>query len=119
MLTAAVLDVALNITRDLDDIRALSSALAGDLIARAHSDGRAVELMHAHAHAIVLAYAHALDLARADAITRTCAADPDLVRAPRVTPARALADAIARDLTGALSLARARAVELARLSTST
>ena len=29
VLTAAVLDVALNIARDLDDIRALSGALAG------------------------------------------------------------------------------------------
>ena len=54
--------------------------------------------MHAHAHAIVLTYAHALDLSRADAITHTCAADPDLIRTLDLTPARALADAIARDL---------------------
>ncbi len=39
VLTAAVLDVALQIIRDLDDVRALSGALAGDLTARANSDG--------------------------------------------------------------------------------
>jgi len=113
VLTAAVLNVALNITSDLDDVRALSSALASDLTARANSNGRAVELMHAHAHAIVLTYAHALDLARADAITHACAADPGLVRTLDLTRARALADAIARDLTSALDLAHTRAVELA------
>ena len=113
MLTAAVLDVALRIIRDLDDVRALSGALAGDLTARANSDGEVVDLMHAHAHAIVLTYAHALGLARADAVTRTCAADPDLIRTIGLTPARALADAIAVDLAGAIALARASAVELA------
>ena len=113
VLTAAVLDVALDIIRDLDDVRALSGALADDLAARANSDGQAVDLMHAHAHAIVLTYAHALDLTRTDAITRTCAADPDLIRALDLARARALADAIARDLAGAIDLARTRAVELA------
>lgn len=113
VLTAAVLNAALNITGDLDDIRALSSALASDLTARANSDGRAVELMHAHAHAIVLTYAHALDLTRADVITHACAADPGLVRALDLIRARALADAIARDLAGALDLAHTRAIELA------
>jgi hypothetical protein len=113
VLTAAVLDVALNITRDLDDIRALSSALYSDLVARADSEGEVVDLMHAHAHAIVLTYAHARNLTRADAITHTCAADPDLIRTLDLTSARALADAIARDLAGAIELARTRAVELA------
>jgi hypothetical protein len=113
VLTAAVLDVALNITRDLDDIRALSSALDGDLAARANSEGEVVDLMHAHAHAIVLTYAHALDLTRADAVNDTCAADPDLIRTLGLVPARALADAIARDLASAIELARIRAVELA------
>ena len=69
--------------------------------------------MHAHAHAIVLTYAHALRLARADAVTRTCAADPDLIRTIGLTPARALADAIAGELAGAIALARASAVGLA------
>jgi hypothetical protein len=113
VLTAAVLDVALNITRSLDDVRALSGALASDLTARANSDGAVVELMHAHAHAIVLAYAHALDLARTDAVTYTCAADPGLIRAIGLTPARALAEVIARDLAGAIDVASADAVELA------
>jgi hypothetical protein len=113
VLTAAVLDVALNITRSLDDIRALSGALASDLTARANSDGEVVELMHAHAHAIVLIYAYALDLARTDAVTYTCAADPGLIRAIGLTPARALAEVIARDLAGAIELASAHAVELA------
>jgi NACHT domain len=113
VLTAAVLNVALNITGDLDDIRALSSALASDLTARANSEGRAVDLMHAHAHAIVLTYAHALDLTRADVITRTCAADPGLVRALDLARARALAEAIAGHLATALGLGRTRAVELA------
>jgi hypothetical protein len=113
ILTAAVLDVALSIMRDLDDVRALSGALAGDLTARANSGGQAVDLMHAHAHAIVLTYAHALELTRADAITRTCAADPELLRTLDLAGARALADAIAHDLTSAIDLARGRAVELA------
>jgi len=114
VLTAAVLDVALSIIRDLDDVRALSGALAGDLTARGNSDGEVVELMHAHAHAIVLTYAHARDLVRADAVTRTCATDPELIRTLGLTQARALADAIAGDLAGAIDLARASAVELAR-----
>jgi hypothetical protein len=113
VLAAAVLDVALKITRDLDDVRALSGALADDLTARANSGGQIVELMHAHAHAIVLTYSHALSLARADAITRTCAADPDLVRDLGLAPARALADAVADDLASAIGLARASAVRLA------
>ena len=113
ILNAAVLNVALTIIRDLDDIRALSGALADDLTARANSDGQTVDLMHAHAHAIVLTYTHALGLARTDAITHTCAADPDLIRTLDLADARALADAIARDLTNAIGLARARAVELA------
>ena len=86
ILTATVLDVAFGIIRDLDDIRALSGALARDLAARARSEGRAVELMHAHAHAIVLTYAHALDLTRAAAITTTGAAAPDLIARPRPRP---------------------------------
>jgi hypothetical protein len=113
ILTAAVLDVAFSITRDLDDARALSSALASDLAARASSDGQIVELMHAHAHALVLTYAHARDLTRADAITHTCAVDPDLVRTLDLTRARALADAIARELASAIDLAHTRAAELA------
>jgi hypothetical protein len=113
VLTAAVLDVAVNIIRDLDDVRALSGALAGDLTARANSEGEVVDLMHAHAHAIVLTYAHALGLARAVAVTDTCAADPDLIRTMGLTTARALADAIAGDLVGAIGLAHASAVELA------
>src|SRR5215467_6141377 len=60
ILNAAILSVALNIIRDLDDVRALSSALADDLTARANSGGEAIDLMHAHAHAVVLTYAHAL-----------------------------------------------------------
>ena len=113
VLTATILDVAFGIIRDLDDIRALSGALARDLAVRAGSEGGAVELMHAHAHAIVLSYAHALDLTRADAITTTGAAAPDLVRALDLSRPRALAGALAGDLTGALELARVRAVELA------
>ena len=113
VLTAAILNVALYIIRDLADVRALSRALAGDLTARANSGGQAVELMHAHAHAIVLTYAHALDLTRTDAITNTCAADPDLLRALDLAGARALADAITQDLASAIDLARGRAVELA------
>jgi NACHT domain len=113
VLTAAILDVALTIIRDLDDVRALSGALAGDLAARANSGGRAVDLMHAHAHAIVLTYAHALGLTRADAITHTCAADPDLIDSLDLAGARALADAIAHDLASAIDLARGRAAELA------
>jgi hypothetical protein len=113
VLTAAILNVALYIIRDLADVRALSGALADDLTARANSGGQAVELMHAHAHAIVLTYAHALDLTRADAITHTCAADPDLLRALDLAGVRALADAITHDLASAIDLARGRAVELA------
>ena len=113
VLTAAVLDAALNIARDLDDVRALIGALVNDLIARDNSDGRIVELMHAHAHAIVLTYAHALDRTRSDAIARTCAAAPEVVRTLDLTHARALADALADDLAGAIGLARVRAVELA------
>jgi hypothetical protein len=113
ILTASILDVAFGIIGDLDDIRALSGALAHDLAARARSEGRAIELMHAHAHAIVLTYAHALDLTRAGAIMTTGAAAPDLIAALNLTRPRALADALAGDLTGALELARIRAVELA------
>ena len=113
ILTAAILNVALSVARDLDDIRALSSALAGDLTARAHSDGQRVELMHAHAHAIVLTYAHALGLTRADAIAVTCAADPHLVGSLDLAGPRALADAIAGDLASAIDVAHGRAVDLA------
>jgi len=113
VLTAAVLNVALNIIRDLGDVRALSGALAGDIAARANSGGQAVDLMHAHAHAIVLTYAHARGLTRADAITHTCAADPDLIRSLDLAGARALADAIAHDLATAIGVSRRRAVELA------
>jgi hypothetical protein len=60
----------------------------------------------------VLTYAHALDLTRAAAITTTGAAAPDLVAALHLTRPRALADALAGDLTGTLELARVRAVEL-------
>jgi hypothetical protein len=112
VLTAAVLDVALSIGRDLDDVRALIGALASDLITRANSEGRPVDLMHAHAHAIVLSYAHALGLTRSDAVTRTGAASPELVRVLDLSHARALAGAVASDLARALDLARARAVEL-------
>ncbi|HEX4287863.1 MAG TPA: NACHT domain-containing protein [Trebonia sp.] len=113
ILTATILDVAFSIIRDLDDIRALSGALARDLATRARSEGRAVELMHAHAHAIVLTYAHALELTRAGAITTTVATAPGLITALNLTRPRALADALAGELTGALELARVRAVELA------
>jgi NACHT domain len=113
VLTAAVLDVALSIARDLEDASALSSALADDLDARANSDGHLVDLLHAHIHAIVLTYAHALDLTRAVAVTRTCAVDPELVRTLRLSPARALADVIAGDLASAIGRAHARSVELA------
>jgi hypothetical protein len=112
ILTATILDVAFGIIRDLDDIRALSVALGRDLAARARSEGRAVDLMHAHAHAIVLTYAHALDLTRAAAITTTAAAAPDLIAALHLARPRALADALAGNLTGALEFARVRAVEL-------
>ena len=111
VLTAAVLNVFVSIIRDLDDVRALSGALAHDLAARASSGGQAVRLMHAHAHAIVLTYAHALDLTRADAITRTCAADPYLIDTLDLAGARDLAHSIARDLASAIDLARSRAVE--------
>jgi hypothetical protein len=113
ILTATILDVALSVTRDLDDIRALSGALADDLTARANSDGQRVELMHAHAHAIVLAYVHALGLTRADAITSTCAAAPALVGTLDLVRARALAEVISRDLASAIALAHGRAIDLA------
>ena len=113
VLTAAVLDVAISIARDLEDLRALSSALGEDLAARANSGGEIVEIMHAHAHAIVHTYRHALDLTRAAAVTHTCAASPELLRHLGLAPARALADAIAGDLTGAIDLARTTAAELA------
>jgi hypothetical protein len=113
VLTAAVLDVFIAVIRDLDDIRALSGALAEDLAARADSGGRAVDLMHAHARAIVLTYTHALGLARAEAITRVSALGIDVVSALDLDGARALAGTIAGDLAGALDLARARAAELA------
>jgi len=113
VLTAAVLNVALNIASDLDDIGALSLALARDLNVRANSNGRAVELMHAHAHAIVLTYAHAHELTRAGVITHACAADPGLLRTLDLTRARALADAVASDLASALGLGHTRAVRLA------
>jgi hypothetical protein len=113
ILNATVLSVALSIIRDLDDIRALSGALADDLAARARSGGQTVDLMHAHAHAIVHTYNHALNLAHAEAIRHTCAADPELIRTLDLADARALADAVARDLARAIGLARTRAVELA------
>jgi NACHT domain-containing protein len=112
VLTAAVLNVFVNIVRDLDDVRALSGALAESLAARAKSGGQAVDLMHAHAHALVLTYAHALDLTRADAITHTCAADPYLIHTLDLAGARDLARSIARDLATAIDLARRCAVEL-------
>ncbi|WP_187365650.1 NACHT domain-containing protein [Trebonia kvetii] len=113
VLTAAVLDVALGIIRDLDDVRALSGALSGDIAARANSEGRPVDLMHAHARAIALTYAHALELARSDAITRTRAAGLELVRTLDLAPASAMADAIAGDLADVMIRARERAVDLA------
>jgi len=113
VLTAAVLDVALRVIRDLEDIRALSSALGDDLAARAKSEGQLVDLMHAHTHAIVLTYARVMGLTRAPAVTRTRAADPALLAELGLAPARALADAIADDLTAAIERAQLRAVELA------
>ena len=113
VLTAAVLDVALRIIRDLDDVRALSGALAGDLTARANSDGEVVDLMHAHAHAIVLTYAHALGLARVDAVTRTCAADQDLIRTIGLTPPAPWPTPSRSTSPGAIAAAHASAVELA------
>ena len=113
VLTAAILNVLLDIIRDLDDVRALSRALADDLAARASSWGQAVDLMHAHAHAIVLTYDHAIDLTRSGAIGYMCVADPDLVRALGLAGARALAEAIARDLASAIDRARTCAVQLA------
>jgi NACHT domain len=112
VLTAAVLNVFVSIIRDLVDIRALSGALADDLAVRASSGGQAVELLHAHARAIVFTYTDALDLTRADAITQTCAADPYLIHALDLDGTRDLARSIARDLASAISLARTRAVEL-------
>ena len=113
ILTAAILDVALGITRDLADVRALSNALADDLATRANSDGQRVDLMHAHAHAIGLTYAHALGLTRADAITISCALAPDLVGSLDLARPRALADAVAGELAGAIDVADGRAAELA------
>ena len=113
VLTAAVLNVALGITRDLDDVRALGSALDGDLAARAVSEGESVDLMHAHAHAIVLTYRHALELTSSAAITRVCGVSPELAAALDLAPARALAEAVARDLAAAIDTARHRAIELA------
>jgi hypothetical protein len=112
IVTAAVLDVALGVTRDLDDIRALTSALAADLAARADSGGQTVDLMHAHAHSIVLTYAHALDLSRSELIVRADGA-PDAIGGHDITRARALAGSVASDLASELVLARARAAELA------
>ena len=113
VLTAAVLNVALDIARDLDDVRALGSALDSDLAARAVSEGESVGLMHAHAHAIVLTYRHALELTRSAAITGVCGASPELAAALDLAPARALAEAVARDLAAAIDTARLRAIELA------
>lgn len=113
VLTAAVLNVALGIARDLDDVRALGSALDGDLAARAVSEGESVDLLHAHAHAIVLTYRHALELTGSAAITRVCGVSPELAAALDLAPARALAEAVARDLAAAIDTARHRAIELA------
>jgi energy-coupling factor transporter ATP-binding protein EcfA2 len=113
VITAAVLGVALNITRDLEDIRVLAGALVGDLAARADSGGETVDLLHAHAHAIMLTYAHALGLSRSELIVRTCAA-PDVIGGHDVTQARALAESVAGDLAGDAALARNRAAELAQ-----
>jgi hypothetical protein len=113
VLTAAVLDVALQVIRDLEDARALAGALDEDLAVRADSEGQLVDLLHAHIHSIVLTHEHALELTRAAAVTRTCAADPELVAARGLTPARALADVIAGDLASAIGRAHARAIELA------
>jgi NACHT domain len=113
VLTAAVLNVFVNIISDLDDVRALSGALTHDLAARASSGGQAISLMHAHARAIVLTYADALDLTRADAITHICAVDPYLIQSLDLAGARDLGRSITRDLASAITLARARAVELA------
>lgn len=113
VLTAAVLDVFTDIIRDLDDIRSFSGALAQDLAARANSGGQAVELMHAHAHGLVLTYTHAIGLARTAVITATRALDADLARALDLTGARALASDIAGDVAHALEIARDRAADLA------
>ena len=111
IVTAAVLNVALGIARDLEDIRALTGALASDLAARADSDGQTVDLMHAHAHAIVLTYAHALGLCRSEPIVRACAA-ADGAGGIDLAHARAVAEAVAGDLAGEIALARTRAIEL-------
>ncbi len=113
VLTAAVLDVTLRIIRDLADARALATALAGDLVARATSDGQLIDLMHAHAHALVRTYAHARELTRADAITRTREAGPELAARLDAASARALADVVAGDLAAAIERAGAHAAELA------
>ena len=93
--------------------RALSHALADDIAARANSEGRPVDLMHAHARAIVLSHAHTLELTRSDAISRTRAAGPELVRTLDMAPAHALAEAIAGGLADLIIRARERAVDLA------
>src|SRR5262249_42089711 len=113
VLTAAVLDVALDITRDLEDVRALTRALASDFTARAHSRAPPAALMPAPAHALVLPYAHAPGLPRSAALPLPCAASPDLIRDLDLAHVRALAEAVARDLSGAIEAARARAIELA------
>jgi hypothetical protein len=113
ILTAAVLDVALRINADLEDARSLSTALADDIAARAHSGGQLVDLMQAHSHAIVVTYAHALELTRAPAVARTRAVDQDLLRGLGLAPARAVADATAGSLAAAITRAHAHAVELA------
>jgi hypothetical protein len=113
VLTATVLDVALRIIADLEDIRALSRALAADLTARASSDGQLVDLMQAHSHAIVLGYAHARELTGAVGITRICAADPELLNGLGLGRARGLARTIAGDLASTLARAHSHATELA------
>jgi hypothetical protein len=113
ILTAAVLGVAFDIVRALDDVRVLAADLASDLTARANSDERAAGLTQAHAHAIAHTYAHARARTRAPAITGTRALAPDLVRALGLAPARVLADAIANDLSVAIGVARGSALELA------
>ena len=113
VLTAAVLDVTLRIIRDLADARALTRALADDLAARAHSEGQLVDLMHAHAHAIVRTYTHARELTRAPAIKRSREAGPELAARLDVAPARALADTVAGDLAEAIDRAGRHAADLA------
>jgi hypothetical protein len=113
ILTASVLGVAFDVVRALDDVRALTADLASDLNARANSDERAAGLMQAHAHAIAHTYAHARARTRAPVITGTRALAPELVDALGLAPARALADAVANDLSVAIGVARGSALELA------